>query len=198
MNLIVAMNSLKNTALSGMIFAVLFFLPTQLPAENISIAVVSVSKIMKKAPQAEHSSIKLNAKFRQIKEKLEKQQIEIKRLEIIKDEEDISAREKNLRERSLRKHKREHSRAVEDFREELHFARDLALDKVQSEVYEAIHIVRDQLGIDIIIQEYVSANKRVDITNNVLEYLREKMKQKQINRNTTPTEKDNDSHFIPQ
>ncbi len=198
MNSIIVMNSLKNTALSSVMFVVLFFLPTALFADSISIGVVSVSKIMKKAPQAEHSSIKLNAKFRQIKEKLEKQQIEIKELKIRKDEDDISAREKNLRERDLRKRKREHSRAVEDFREELHFARDLALDKVQGEVYEAIHIVRDQLGIDIIIQEYVSANKRVDITNNVLEYLREKMKQKQINRNSTPIKKDNDSHFIPE
>ena len=198
MNSIIIMNSLKNIALSSVTFVVLFFLPITLFADSIPIGVVSVSKIMKKAPQAEHSSIELNAKFRQIKEKLEKQQIEIKKLTLRKDEDNISAREKNLRERDLRKRKREHSRAVEDFREELHFARGLALDRLQAEVYEAIGIVRKQRGIDIIIQEYVSANKRVDITNNVLEYLREKMQQKQSNRNSNQIEEDNDSHFIPQ
>ena len=198
MNSIILMNSLKNTALSSMMFVVLFFLPTALLADNISIGVVNISKLMKKAPQAEEFSRKLNAKFHPIQEKLEKQQIEIKKLERIKNEDDISAREKNLRERDLRKRKREYRRAKEDLREEWRFARSLALDKVQAEVYEAIHSVREQLGIDIIIQDYVSANTRVDITNDVLEYLRTKMKQKQINKNSNQIEKNNDSHFIPQ
>ncbi len=184
MNSITLMNSLKNTTLSSLMFVVLFFLPTALFADRMSIGVVSVSKIMRKAPQAEESSRKLNAKFRLIKDKLDKQQIEIKRLQLRKDEDGISVREKNLRERELRKHEREHNRAIEDFREEWRFARNAALDKIQAEVYLAIDAVRKRRKIDIIIQDYVSASTRVDITNDVLDYLREKMKQEQNNRNS--------------
>ncbi|HFD31648.1 MAG TPA: OmpH family outer membrane protein [Gammaproteobacteria bacterium] len=198
MNSIILMNSLKNIALSSVMFVVLFFLPTALFADSISIGVVNISKLMKEAPQAEEFSRKLNAKFHPIQEKLEKQQVEIKELERRKNEDDISPREKNLRERDLLKRKREYRRKQEDLREDWRFARGLALDKVQNEVYEAIHIVREKLGIDIIIQEYISANKRVDITNNVLEYLREKIRQKQSNRNSNRLEKNNDSHFISQ
>ncbi len=198
MNSIILMNSLKNIALSSVMFVVLFFLPTALFADSISIGVVNISKLMKEAPQAEEFSRKLNAKFHPIQEKLEKQQVEIKELERRKNEDDISPREKNLRERDLLKRKREYRRKQEDLREDWRFARGLALDKVQNEVYEAIHIVREKLGIDIIIQEYISANKRVDITNNVLEYLREKIRQKQSNRNSNQLEKNNDSHFISQ
>lgn len=198
MNSIAPLDNLKNIAISGMIFALFTFVPTQLFAEGISIGVVSVSKIMKKAPQAEHSSINLNAKFIRVKEKLAKQLAEIKKLEATKETKDLSPEEKNLQERYIRKRKREHSRAVDDFREELRFARDLALDKVQNEVYEAINIVRSQLDIDIIIQDYVSVNPRVDITDHVLTYLNEKMKEKQVNRNSNPVEKNNDNAFIPE
>jgi outer membrane protein len=198
MKLIKRINKLKNTAISGVILVSLILLPVPLSAENISIGVVSVSKIMKQAPQAEHSSIKLNAKFMRVKEKLAEQLAEIKKFEMTKETNALSAEEKKLRERSIRKRKREHSRAVDDFREELRFARDLALDKIQNEVYQAIHVVRAELDIDIIVQDYVSANPRIDITDQVLIYLKEKMKQKQINRNSTPIEQNDDDAFIPQ
>ena len=198
MNSIKLIKKLKNTTLSAMILVSLVLLPTLLSAESISVGVVSVSKVMKHAPQAEHSSIKLNAKFMRVKEKLAEQLTEIKQLEMTEETTALSAEDTKLHERYIRKRKREHSRAVDDFREELRFARDKALDKLQSDVYEAIHVVRTKLDIDIIIQDYVSANPRVDITDHVLTYLNEKMKQKQMNRNSPPIEQTNDSAFIPQ
>jgi outer membrane protein len=183
-----------------MVFALLFLLSPQLLAENISIGVVSISKIMEQAPQAERSSINLKAQFLPIEEKLAEQSVEIKKLKVQKKEISASSSSeiKVQMDRKLRALKRTHSRALEDFREEFRFARDRALDKVQNEVYDAIHIVREQLGIDIIVQEYVSASQRIDITNNVLDYLRKKMREKQFNRNKIKPQKSNDDRFIPQ
>jgi outer membrane protein len=168
-----------------MVFASLLLFSIPLQAENISIGVVSISKIMKQAPQAERSSINLKAKFLPIEEKLAEQAVDIKKLKtkITTISAASSPEIKVQMGRKLRALKRAHSRAVEDFREEFRFARDHALDQVQDEVYDAIHIVRQRLGIDIILQEYVSASQRIDITNNVLEYLREKTRQVQLNRN---------------
>jgi outer membrane protein len=194
------MNKRINVPILGMVFALLFLLSPQLLAENISIGVVSISKIMEQAPQAERSSINLKAQFLPIEEKLAEQSVEIKKLKVQKKEISASSSSeiKVQMDRKLRALKRTHSRALEDFREEFRFARDRALDKVQNEVYDAIHIVREQLGIDIIVQEYVSASQRIDITNNVLDYLRKKMREKQFNRNKIKPQKSNDDRFIPQ
>lgn len=168
----------------GIALVIYILLSTQLLAEPVSIGVVSISKIMEQAPQAERSSINLKAKFLPDEEKLAEQSIEIKKLMEKKAEISLSSPDEKLQmERKLRTLKRTHSRALKDFREEFRFARDRALDKVQNEVYDAIHIVRAQLGLDLIVQEYVSADSRIDITRNVLEYLREKMREKQLNRN---------------
>jgi outer membrane protein len=162
----------------------LMFSATPLVAEPISIGVVSISKIMERAPQTERSSINLKAKFLPVEEQLAEQAKEIKKREAEKIEIPLSSSDEKLQmERKLRALKRTHSRALEDFREEFRFARDRALDKVQNEVYDAIHIVRAQLGLDLIVQEYVSANPRIDITTNVLDYLSEQMRKKQLNRN---------------
>ena len=174
----------RNRAALGIVLLILIFSATPLFAEPISIGVVSISKIMEQAPQTERSNIDLKAKFLPVEEKLAEQAKEIKKREAAKLAlSQPSSDEKLQMERKLRALKRTHSRALEDFREEFRFARDRALDKVQNEVYDAIHIVRAQLGLDLIVQEYVSANPRIDITANVLDYLREQMGKKQLNRN---------------
>jgi outer membrane protein len=198
MKSIIAINALKKALRLRIVVTLLFFLSPQLFAETVSIAVVSISKIMQEAPQAERSSINLKAKFLPIEEKLAEQSTEIEKLEAQKSGESPSPEMKVQRERKLRALKRAHSRALEDFREEFRFARDRALDKVQNEVYDAIHIVRAQLDIDIIVQEYVSASQRIDITDNVLEYLGGQMRLKQSNRNNTKTQKENNDSFNPQ
>jgi outer membrane protein len=197
MKLIIATKALKKVPRLKIVVILLLFIAPQLSAETVSIAVVSISKIMEQAPQAERSSINLKAKFLPIEEKLAEQSTEIEKLEAQKNGKSSSPEMKMQRERTLRTLKRAHSRALEDFREEFRFARDHALDKVQNEVYDAIHIVRAQLGIDIIVQEYVSASQRIDITNNVLEYLRGQIRLKQSNRNSTKTQKENNDNPIP-
>ena len=85
-------------------------------------------------------------------------------------------------EREIRSLKRERARTLEDFREELRFARDTALDEVQKSVFQAIEEVRIERGIDIVIQEYVSASSRVDLTPHVIDYLKNKLEQHQGSR----------------
>ncbi len=184
MNLVTVKNNIKNRPISGIILAIFFLFSTPLFAESIPIGVVNISKIMEQAPQAERSSINLKAKFLPIEEDLAEQATKIKKLLEKKAEISSSSSDEKLQmERKLRTLKRAHSRALEDFREEFRFARDRALDKVQNEVYDAIHVVREQLGLALIVQEYVSADPNIDITHNVLEYLRKKMQEQQSNRN---------------
>jgi len=146
--------------------------------EAISVGVVNVTFLMENAPQAEVASSQLKAKFLPQEQKLSKEldkindlEIELKKLSSSKSDTDLIRQ----KERELRSHKRIRSRSLQDFREELRFSRDAALDVVQKEVFSAIDEVRKAEKIDIVLQDYISASKRVDITPLVLAFLNEKL-----------------------
>lgn len=148
--------------------------------ESVSVGVVNVTFLMENSPQSEIASENLKTKFSPQEKTLAAELDEINALELELSEIKIAKSDLDKQrkiERQLRTKKRVRSRALQDFREELRFARDLALDEVQKEVFKAIAEVREQQNIDIILQDYISASKRVDITTAVLDYLRNKADQ---------------------
>ena len=159
----------------------LFSLPAMAEATQMTIAVVNVPHLMKNAPEAESAGLELKARFSPREQALSQELEDISQLE--------NERERNLaiwsddqrlqNEREVRTRKRERTRALEDFREELRFARDKALDAVQQSVFQAISEVREERGIDVVVEVYVSASKRVDITQDVLDYLQRKFDEQQ-------------------
>lgn len=175
------------------LFAGLFFLSFPLfssEKEPVSVGVVNVTFLMKNAPQADLASNNLKEKFlpqeKKLAEELEKINVIEGKLEKLISSRNINDDIKRKKEREIRSRKRARSRSLQDFREELRFARDAALDDVQKEVFSAIDDVRKIQKIDIIIQDFISANKRVDITPLVLEYLKSKLSDapQKTNKNT--------------
>lgn len=156
-------------------------LPALAETTHVTIAVVDVAYLMKNAPEAESAGLELKARFSPRELALSKE------LELIGQLE--AERERNLgtwtpeqrqqNEREVRTRKRDRTRALEDFREELRFARDAALDSVQQSVFKAIEDVREEREIDVVIEEYVAASARVNITPDVLDYLQRQFDQKQ-------------------
>jgi outer membrane protein len=147
----------------------------------ISIAVVNVTYLMENSPEAELASQKLREQFAPKERALALEQDVITQLETVRERNLSVWSEDEVRraEREIRGLKRERARTLEDFREELRFARDSALDEVQKSVFLAIEEVRLERGIDIIIQEYVAASTRVNLTPFVITYLQDKLKQQQ-------------------
>ena len=173
----------KRYAFIAFVFLVLFFISNTLYAkEFVSVGVVNVTHLMEKAPQSEVASTQLKRKFSPQEKKLALELDELNKLEVELNK--LKESKKNVallrqKERELRTRKRIRSRSLQDFREELRFSRDSALDEVQKEVFRAIDEVRIQLNIDIILQDYVSATQDVDITPVVLEYLKKKLEASQ-------------------
>jgi len=161
-----------------------------LDKKAVSVGVVDVTFLMENAPQSDLASNMLKEKFLPQEKKLAEALEEINSLEAelkkLIASKSVSTDIKRQKERELRARKRKRGRSLQDFSEELRFARDAALDDVQKEVFSAIDAVRKQENIDIIIQDFISANKRVDITPLVLEYLRNKLS------NEKPITEDND------
>lgn len=143
-----------------------------------SVAVVNVTFLMENAPQSEAASNLLKEKFLPQEERLAKQLETINKLKTELENlisSGVKGEIKRQKERLLRSEKRKRSRSLQDFREELRFARDAALDDVQKEVFNAIDAVRDQQNIDIVLQDYISASKTIDITPLVLTYLKKQL-----------------------
>ena len=175
---------MKFGLLAACLLAILFHPAVAISAEEsspISIAVVNVTYLMENSPEAELASQKLRAQFAPKERALALEQDVITQLETVRERNLTVWSEEEVRnaEREIRSLKRERARTLEDFREELRFARDTALDEVQKSVFLAIEEVRLERGIDIVIQEYVAASARVNLTPFVMTYLQDKLKQKQ-------------------
>jgi len=172
------------TLFSFVLVGILFLTTPLLSLEKqvVSVGVVNVTFLMKNAPQSDLASNRLKEKFLPQEKKLAEALEEINNLEGALEKlitlKNIDSDLKRQKQRELRARKRARGRSLQDFSEELRFARNAALDDVQKEVFSAIDDVRKQQNIDIIIQDYISANKRVDITPLVLEYLRDKLNNK--------------------
>jgi len=164
--------------LTKAIFISLLFGSTLHAQDLTSVAVVNVTFLMENAPQSEAASNLLKEKFLPQEEGLARQLEKINKLETELEKLISSSAEgelKRQKERELRSEKRKRSRSLQDFREELRFARDAALDDVQKEVFNAIDEVRQEQKIDIVLQDYISASKNIDITPLVLAYLRKQL-----------------------
>ena len=161
------------------VFVSLLFVQHAVYAKDaISVGVVNVPYLMEHAPQAELASGVLKEKFVPQEKKLADALDEINQLSASLDKINDGSSQKEFirqKERELRAKKRARSRLLQDFREELRFARDSALDDVQKEVFSAIDTIREKYNIDIILQDYLSASARVDVTPLVLDYLKEKL-----------------------
>jgi outer membrane protein len=164
--------------LARILFVSLLFVNISYAEDIISVGVVNVTFLMENAPQAEAASRQLKEKFSPQEKKLSKElddindlESELKKLRKLKSDTDLIRQ----KEREIRSHKRARIRSLQDFREELRFARDAALDVVQKEVFSAIGAVRKAEKIDIVLQDYISASKRADITPLVLDFLNKKL-----------------------
>jgi outer membrane protein len=186
----------KQYRLIALFVLILLFLVTMLSPANakeaVSVGVVNVTFLMENAPQSEVASTQLKARFTPQEKKLAIELDEINQLEIELNKIKESKGDVELlrqKERELRSRKRVRSRTLQDFREELRFARDAALDDVQKEVFKAIDEVRTQQDVDIVLQDYVSASQRVDITPLVLEHLKSKLVTSAKNQSKKSTQK---------
>ncbi len=141
------------------------------------IAVVNLATLMEKSPQAQAASDKLKREYSPKEQELDTEKNAIKQaqdqLSAQVESGALNAPDQLQQERDLRSRERTYTRNMEDFRDELRTARDIAMDGVQSVILQAIEEVRTREGIDLVFKEtdYVTASKRIDMTEKVLAYL---------------------------
>ena len=144
-------------------------------APSFRIATVDVRYLLKNAPQSDVASKALKERFQDREKALDKEIAAIKDLEesLKHSIATLSKDQRRKREREIRSRKRDKNRDLEDYREDLRLARDTAVEHVQKLVFDAIDAVRKKEKIDVVIQDYVSASERINITEIILDYLQD-------------------------
>ena len=147
------------------------------PSPAYRIAVVNLVKVLEQAPQAAAEGKRLESLFAAREAALAQEQLELQRArEALQSTADVLPEAQRVqRERELRTLERDYSRKQEDLREEIRFAKDAALEKVQEQVEQAVEAVRAEGQIDIVFREsnYIVASARVNLTDKVLAYLQQ-------------------------
>lgn len=147
------------------------------------IATVDVRLLLKNSPQSNVATEELKKRFQHREKELDGEMAAIQQLEneLRQKAAELNKDEIRQRKREIRDKRRSQNRAVEDYREDLRLARNAALEDVQKTVFEAIDSVREKEGIDVVIQDYVSASKRIAITDKVLAHLQMLLEESKAN-----------------
>jgi len=144
-------------------------------AAELKLGFVNAAKILEEAPQAEAARNKLEKEFASRDKDLVASQRQVKSLEdkLSKDDSSFSETDRRKAERDIITQKRDLKRAQDEFREDFNIRRNEEFGKLQKLVYDTIVTLAKQDSYDLIVGDgAIFASDRVDITNKVLERLK--------------------------
>lgn len=145
-------------------------------ADGLRLGFVNIAKVMEEAPQADAARARLESEFAPRDQELVGAQEALKKLEDrLATDGSVMSEEARMRlERDIIEQRREIRRSREEFREDFNIRRNEELRKLQARVSETIATLAREDDYDMILTNSVAySSKRVEITNRVLQRLRE-------------------------
>ncbi|KUJ72098.1 OmpH family outer membrane protein [Thiomicrospira sp. WB1] len=140
-----------------------------------NIAVVNVGLLLEQAPQAQAAGQNLEKEFAPQQAELEKmaQQLEKKKQAFDKNQAVMSDAQKAASEREMTMLSRDIQRKRSDIQELVNIRRNEELSKIQETVNDAIKRIGKESAYDLILYEGIAyTSERLDITQDVLNYLK--------------------------
>lgn len=139
---------------------------------DIKVGYVDIPFLIDEAPQSKQASARLEQEFAPRQDNIKAQKQLLTELRTKLDEEDLDLIERANVERELRKTERRVKRDEQEFREELNIQKNLEFKKVRVYVLDAIATFAKRYEYDLIISDGVLfANKKIDVTDEVLSEL---------------------------
>ena len=148
-------------------------------AADMRIGVVNANQIVEQSPQYDAVRKSLEAEFKRRDNDLVAKQKQIKTLEtkLARDGAVMSAAEVKRLEQDIRTRRRKIKSMSDEFREDLNIRRNEEFNKLLRKVSEVVHQIGEKENIDLILSEgVVYASKRVNLTEKVLNRLRQQYK----------------------
>lgn len=149
---------------------------SSLAAAESKIGFVNAARVSAEAPQAEEARASLEREFSPRDRQIAEEQSEIRRIEerLARDGAVMSDDEQRRLQRDVVARKRELRQAQEEFREDFNLRRNEELGKLQRRIVDTISDLAEEMGFDLIVSEgVIYASEAVDITEQVLERLRQ-------------------------
>lgn len=146
-----------------------------LHALDLKIGVVNTTRILNEAPQVKLAKEFLQKEFAEREKNLAKLRDGLKKKEerLQRDSAIMSDDQRRKREHELLSGKRDFVRAQNEFREDLNIRQNEIFSKVQQQIQQLIQKLAVAEHFDLILEDYVYASKRVDLTAQVLEQLKQ-------------------------
>ena len=143
---------------------------THAQAQDISIGVVNMSRLIEQAPQAQAIMAQLRDEFAPRQRELLAMQTELqeKQETYQRDASVMGASERATLEREIRDGQRELQRADNELREDLNIRQNEELANLQRSVVQRVQAYAEAEGYDLVLYEAVYASEDVDITAGVL------------------------------
>lgn len=140
------------------------------------IGFVNAARVSAEAPQAEEARASLEREFSPRDRQIADEQSEIRRLEeqLSRDSSLMGEDDQRRLQRDVVARKRELRQAQEEFREDFNLRRNEELGRLQRQIVDTINDLAEERGFDLIVSEgVIFASDKVDLTEDVLERLRQ-------------------------
>ena len=166
----------KNSMRISLMLLALAVMPVQ--AET-RVGFVNTVQLMEQAPQAQSAQSNIETEFAPREKELVALQKDIRNLEdrLARDGAVMSEKETSNLERDILSKRRELKRTQDEFRDDLNIRKNEVLSLLQRQMYEATVALAKEKNFDLILgQGVVFASDSVDITDQVLEKLKQQFK----------------------
>lgn len=165
-------NSMANLALPLSLAFALCALPAMAQVEG-RIGFVNTARILRDAVPAVRAQKKIEAEFAKRDQELAKTAEQLKRMQDELERQGVTMQESQRRtkERDFNDLNRDFQRRQREFREDLNQRRNEELAQVVEQANRVIRQIAEQEKYDIIFQDAVYANPRIDITDRVIKAL---------------------------
>ncbi len=142
-------------------------------AADFRIGIVDTERILRESEQAVRAEKKIEKEFSVRDQEIKKLTKQAKELQLSLDKEGgkISDSTRRIRERELANLNLQLQTQQREFREDLNLRKNEELAQVLAKADKAIKAIAESEEYDVILQEAVYRNPKVDITDKVLKYL---------------------------
>ena len=163
--------AMRQTLVRALSVAVLA-LPGAAVAEG-KLGFVNTERIMRESAPAQRAQKKIEGEFQKRDQELTRIAEQLKRLQedVEKNAVTMSEAQRRVKERELGDMDRDFQRKRREFQEDLNQRRNEELAQVLEQANRAIRAIAEQEKYDIIFQDAVYANPRIDLTDRVIKVL---------------------------
>lgn len=146
------------------------------PARAEKVGFVNTERLLREAPLSVRAQKKLEKEFSPREQELQKLAKQARDLQAQLDKEGVtmSESERKAKERDLANLNREFQRQSREFREDLNLRRNEELGAIQEKARRAILEIAKAEKFDLIVEQAVYFNPKIDITDRVMKELGEK------------------------